>query len=445
MTGKGNQVRPVRTLEVDNFSVIRKATLEFGRITVLIGPQAKGKSLICKLAYFLGWETTTVAARALVDRKPWSDFLEAIRLEFVSRFSTAGWLRTDSQASFSSYLYSVRVRGAGDPLNPQLEFTFSNRFRELYESNLGELHRQPVLLASTRGQLQQDFWIEISHLLNPDLAQSNIYIPSGRQFFTVAAKSVAALDSPGLDDITRRFAGLIAWDTRWKVGMTTSGRGVLQEIGREIERIAGGVVVMTDGEPTFLSQDGRRLPLSMLSSGTSELLPMLNVLTYLAYAQEHSPAPVRSPGGPFRGHKEFGPLIFVEEPESHVFPETQRELVNLFAWMSNDPFLSFDWVITTHSPYVLTAFNTLLEAWRAGQSTPKHKQVSALIPERYWINENEFAAYGIRDGFLAPIFRKEADKDRGTGLIDADYLDSVSSAISSEFSKLLEIEFGNAR
>ena len=42
----------MRKLTVKNFSVIKDATLEFGKITVLIGPQASGKSLLCKLAYF---------------------------------------------------------------------------------------------------------------------------------------------------------------------------------------------------------------------------------------------------------------------------------------------------------------------------------------------------------------------------------------------------------
>ena len=41
----------MRKLTVKNFSVIKDAELEFGKITVLIGPQSSGKSLLCKLAY----------------------------------------------------------------------------------------------------------------------------------------------------------------------------------------------------------------------------------------------------------------------------------------------------------------------------------------------------------------------------------------------------------
>jgi predicted ATP-dependent endonuclease of OLD family len=42
----------MRRLIIQNFSCIKNATIDFGRVTVLIGPQASGKSVICKLNYF---------------------------------------------------------------------------------------------------------------------------------------------------------------------------------------------------------------------------------------------------------------------------------------------------------------------------------------------------------------------------------------------------------
>ena len=51
----------MRKLTVRNFSVIKEAELEFGKITVLMGPQASGKSLLCKLVYFLSKEILDIA------------------------------------------------------------------------------------------------------------------------------------------------------------------------------------------------------------------------------------------------------------------------------------------------------------------------------------------------------------------------------------------------
>jgi hypothetical protein len=304
------------------------------------------------------------------------------------------------------------------------------------------LHEQPAFVSATRGDLQQDVWLQISLLLNRKRTQANLYIPSGRAFFADTGKSFSVLQNPDLDQITRRFSEQITWDTRWKVGLLTTGRDVVPEIEKEMQRIAGGVVTVMNGRPFFLSWDGRSLPLPLLSSGTLDVLPMFSVLNYLAFHQEHFYArSIAAKISSLAEISEYSPLIYIEEPEAHVFPETQRDLVNLFARLANDPILSFDWVITTHSPYVLTAFNTLIEAWRAGKKTGKHDQVAAIVPERSWVSEDDFAAYTIHDKVLKPIFEKETKGVEGSGLIDGDYLDSVSDQLGSEFDRLLDIEY----
>jgi hypothetical protein len=444
MEENGTPTRPVRTLTVKNFSVIKEAKLEFGKITVLIGPQSRGKSLLCKLAYFLGWEVVTTAVESLIDRNSWDEFQQAVGREFESRFSTAAWLKTNSRASFSSQHYAVEFRGIGDPLNPTVEFSFSEQFKKLYSAISNNPSKQPSYTDMSRTELRQDLWIEFSLLLDKKRTQPNIYIPSSRAFFTAFAKSVSVLQNPDLDWITKRFAGQIAWGTRWKAGLLATERNVVQDIEREMDSIAGGSVVIVGGEPLFLSPDGRSLPLSLQSSGTQELLPMLSVLNYLAFHQEHFYARASSVRvSPAADISDYSPLITLEEPEANIFPRTQYKLVQLFAWLANDPILFFDWIITTHSPYVLTAFNSLIEAWRAGNKPGKREEVAALIPEQYWINENDFAAYTIRDGVLVSIFEKETEGKEGSGLIDGDYLDSISDELGSQFEKLLDIEYAD--
>jgi hypothetical protein len=450
MAGNGNRSRPVRTLEVENFSVIKKAKLEFGRITLLIGPQASGKSLLCKLAYFLGGEVVEIAVESLMNRNSWEEFLKTAGREFNSRFSTAGWLKKNCKVSFSSQQYSAMLRGVGNPVNPELEFVFSEEFEGLYVAISRNPAKQPSFATKTpseRQALRQDLWAELSLLLNKRRTQTNIYIPSGRAFFTDLARAISTLEKPDLDPITRRFGGQITWDSRWKVGLLTTGRDVVPEIEKEMQRITGGVVAVVNDRPVFLSFDGRSLPLSQVSSGTLELLPMFNVLSRQAFELEHIYVYARAASknvSPLADVSEHSPLIYLEEPEAHVFPDTQKKLIDLFAWMANDPILSFDWVITTHSPYILTAFNTLIEAWRAAKKTGRRDKVAAIVPEHSWISEDDFAAYTIQNRMATSIFRKEAEGVEGSGLIDGDYLDSVSDTISNQFSRLLEIEFAEA-
>jgi predicted ATPase len=165
----------------------------------------------------------------------------------------------------------------------------------------------------------------------------------------------------------------------------------------------------------------------------------LNVLGQVATGQRDRiifPRPNNLPGMPNLIILNKG-LIYLEEPEANVFPKTQYELVQLFAWLASDPILDFSWVITTHSPYILSAFGNLVKAGMVGaQSTEHNAAVAKVIPEKYWVKDGDFAAYKIEDGKLVSIF------DKKTGQIDGDYLDDVSGKISEEFGQLLEIQYG---
>jgi hypothetical protein len=437
------QQRPVRKLTVKNFSVIKDAELEFGKITVLIGPQSSGKSLLCKLAYFLSGEIPGLAVESLLDRNSWNEFLQAVNREFKRRFLTdeTSWVIGHTEVLFASHEYEIRLCGHGTLLTSEIEFSFNENFKDLYSALARNPAKQSRNLDVSRAELRQDLFVEISLLLNRKRTQSSTYIPSGRSLFSDAGASIVALQNPDIDPITKRFAGLIAWDSRWKIGYLTTGRGVIQDVEKEMDGIAGGKVNVKDGKPYFLSEDGRNLPLSIQSSGTLELLPMLHVVNQLARFQEHvyarATAAMISPIADISKHNS---LAYLEEPESHIFPRTQYALVKLFAWLTNDPVLDFDWIITTHSPYILTAFNDLIKAGHIAAERPeKASEIEKIVPRQYWIKPGDFAAYAFdgKDGILHPIMDEE------TKLINGDVLDDISETISGEFGQLLEIQYGD--
>lgn len=187
-------------------------------------------------------------------------------------------------ASLTSERYSVTL-GPARASGP-FEFWFSLDFRELYAAAAQYPAKQPPVIEA-RGELQQELWVEFSLLLDRANARASVYIPSGRAFFTDTTKAVSALQSPGLDPITKRFAGQVTWDSRWKVGLMTTGLGNAEQIEKEMKRIGGGAIANGGGKPIFVSSEGRQITLPLLSSGTSELLPMFQVLNYRAWHQEH--------------------------------------------------------------------------------------------------------------------------------------------------------------
>ena len=125
----------MRKLTVKNFSVIKEAELEFGKITVLIGPQASGKSLLCKLTYFLGREVINIAIDRVVSRFEFgfSDFEIAVQKEFVRWFPRGGWGNENWSIIFSAKDYEITITppSTSEPYSEAI-VTFNESFMSAY-------------------------------------------------------------------------------------------------------------------------------------------------------------------------------------------------------------------------------------------------------------------------------------------------------------------------
>ena len=131
-------------------------------------------------------------------------------------------------------------------------------------------------------------------------------------------------------------------------------------------------------------------------------------------------------------------LRILEEPEAHLFPIAQKQLIELLALMINqNP--DNQLIITTHSPYVLTVFNNLLFAKRVIDKNPSvETEVSSIIPRKYHINANDFAAYSLGNQSMQTTYCETIfSNEKGT--IKQNYLDIVSEVLSGDFNALYQI------
>jgi energy-coupling factor transporter ATP-binding protein EcfA2 len=438
----------MRKLTVKNFSVIKEAELEFGKITVLIGPQASGKSLLCKLAYFLGKKTIDIALTAILRKDAFEEFRADFTREFLNWFPIEIWVGADTFVQFGSSNFGVNISGSDVTDAFRMKAEFSTQFESVFSHLTDQIGEIPDTGADSRKYLFEQAEAQLNLLMTKDFVFRSVYIPDGRAFFVNQSLGFIALNNADIDPLVRDFSFEVRLGESWNPNPVAGekARRVIDEIRQEILHIVGGHIEGRNTSAKFRqASDGRSIPLTLLSSGTQELLPLLNVLGQIATGQRDKiifPRPNNLPGMPSQIILSKG-LIYLEEPEANVFPNTQYQLVRLFARLSQEPTLDFSWVITTHSPYILTAFNTLIEAWRAGNKEGKRAKVANIIPEKYWVNESDFAAYSIHNGVLVPIFEKEQEGVEGSGLIDGDYLDSVSDQLGGEFEKLLDIEYAN--
>jgi predicted ATPase len=123
--------------------------------------------------------------------------------------------------------------------------------------------------------------------------------------------------------------------------------------------------------------------------------------------------------------------FIIEEPELNLFPTVQYELVKFLA--KNIEYHNA-FLITTHSPYILTSLNNLMHAYRIGQ---KNKiKVGEIISKEFWINPNDISAYQILlNGKCENLIAED-------GLMRAEKIDHVSNLINNEYDQILGIKYG---
>jgi len=168
----------------------------------------------------------------------------------------------------------------------------------------------------------------------------------------------------------------------------------------------GEIIRINDREKVFLKD---------ASSGQQEVLRILQGI-FLAV------------GTPNR--REF---FVVEEPEAHLYPLAQKEVMNAFAVFLNS-IPEGKVIITTHSPYILACVNILLFAnFVAGRVNGQSDKI--LVPKEYWLKSEDFSAYslGQHEAYCVDI------KNPKTGLIAQNYLDKISEELGTQYHQLYDL------
>jgi hypothetical protein len=423
----------VRTLTVENFSVIKYAKLEFGKITVLIGPQASGKSLLCKIAYFLGHELIHLASERANQQFELSNLCQHVKVEFERRFPSGGWGSAPFRIHFRQAEYEVELLSPSktNDGSETIGISFSTPFQNAYED-----HNWASGIAQFGPGPGLDYYrvlFALRKLQRHRPLDRLIYIPSGRSYFINSSKGYRVLAAEGdVEPLLKGFAILFE-DARSHYPQNSS-----------FEEFLGGKLLQADAGYLFQYHDGRILPLDKLASGSQELLPMLCVLEAhmngRSYESQNETVDLKQFPADIVSYDE----IYIEEPEAHIFPSMQTDLVRFLVESYNSKTVHPEFAITTHSPYILSAFGNLIMAGRvAREHSERATALEKVIPRQYWVDPEGFGAYALKPSESDPgKFETESIFNRKTGELDGDYLDNVSSDIAEEFSELLELQYG---
>ncbi|HLO48539.1 MAG TPA: AAA family ATPase, partial [Kamptonema sp.] len=280
-------------------------------------------------------------------------------------------------------------------------------------------------LSLSRLILRDNLVESLSRSICREAAFNQLFIPAGRSFFANLQSNIFSFLSNNntLDPFLRSFGSIYEAIKDLRLGDRTDDeytKDIQEEINKLIEKSLCGKHIHEKGKDFLEAADGRRIIVANSSSGQQETLPLTIILAALPF---------------LASSRKGGQTVYIEEPEAHLFPSAQRNIVELIATVFNSRKEQLQFFITTHSPYVLTALNNLLQAGLLYQESSEdiQHQLEEIVSRYKSLDVSDLSAYVLTDGKCSSIVCPD------TGLIDARVIDSVSDELAIEFDKLLNL------
>jgi predicted ATPase len=406
-------------LIVKDFIVLKKIDMKVQNINVIIGEQASGKSLVAKLLYYFKDFITKMSEIIDIEHGK-KDFDKRMISLFFEYFPIESWGEADFEIKYTYNKLFIEVKRNS---KNTIKLSYSEEYKTIiskHKSYLRVKERQQVetdqgIIVRDMSESRSDFFNRVEKNITNHFSKNQIFIPAGRAFFANLQSSIFSFlaTNNAIDPFLKKFGSdyetskdIINIFARRSKKMEIDTKGIIEG---EYQRIKG---------KDYLVFGQRKTTVNMASSGQQEVLPLLLILRTLNIRIDPN---------------EVGKVVYIEEPEAHLFPKAQLAVMKLIIKMFNVGMNRFQFVITTHSPYVLTAINNSI---LAGKITNERtlNEVKDVFDINAAIGPNEkVAAYSLENGKLIDIVEAE------TGMIDGEVLDDVSNEIAREFEDLLEI------
>jgi len=424
-------------LIVRNFAGIKDLEIEIKRINILIGPQASGKSVCAKLLFYFKnfvWEILSVVDNEQTKRNLDSNYSK----RFEEYFPPDCWGKEHFFIRYEISNVFIEVSRKQDTKG-RISLSYSDFFKkELADlRNLLKKAREEsseitfsfnIINSLFLGnKFLKDHLVEsLGRSLGREAAFNQLFIPAGRSFFANLQSNIFSFLSSNntLDPFLRSFGstyeGIKNLRIQYKIDPEDKyTKDILEEINRLIEQSLCGKHIQEKGKDFLEVADGRRISIANSSSGQQETLPLTIILAAL----------------PVLAYPPVGQTVYIEEPEAHLFPSAQRNIVELIATVFNYRKEQLQFFITTHSPYVLTALNNLLQAGLLYEESSEdiQHQLEKIVSRYKSLDVSDLSAYVLSDGKCNSIVCPD------TGLIDARVIDSVSDELAIEFDQLLNL------
>lgn len=426
-------------LKIDNFLVLSKVDIPIKKINIVIGPQSVGKSIIAKVLYFI-YTIPNEIREGIFSGANEKEIIDGLAESFKKIFPPQYWSLSTFQIVYKLNDLTIKIFNKEDKknnLNIEFDKTYSAELKQLtnlnrkfdqliqerlIQSNLNFKSSESLKYKLDSTEIKFDVFREaIEHskfklFFEKSGAQ---FVPAARAVFSIFSDNTA-LENQTDDPIIKKFAQAYKRYSNLHQFVQcdnpkTSSEHLRNKVQTIFEKILKGKFVLKD-KKGFLSINNQIISVKNISSGQQEILPLMIMITFEMFLTNRKLTP-----------------YFIEEPEAHLFPEAQCEVMNLISLLSYN--FESQFFITTHSPYLLTILNNFIYA----DELIKKNQLSLegfneISNDGFPLDFNDINAFSIQNGESMRIMDDEFK------LVDTNFLDSASKTAESIFDNLLSLD-----
>lgn len=416
-------------LTIRNIGPLKNVVVNVTKFNVFIGPQSSGKSCILKIASFCKWVEKRIELSQSYEKYLNDDVFMKRLIDF---HKLDGFLNEDFLIQYESSHMSFTISGSAS--NIEYKFNWNNQEKWTYrrpkiayipaERNIVAVipnwfdisftNENNTLNYLSDWENARSFFSQKNHLEILDLGMSYYYDKENRRegvrvdnekellFSNVSSGLQSVIPLCGIIEYLTLYAR--AQEKRHGVEMNNELENLEKLLYQEkFPYLGGGKLVLRQEQQSSESSELRAKPFD----GYETAKEFDRILNNYAKTQYTS--------------------LYLEEPEENLFPSTQYALVK---WMAERINLVDDnqiW-IATHSPYILSSFNNLIQA-----AESDNQAAETIIGKKSAVPFENINVYSVSDSTVKEI------KDHELRIISQNDLDAVSDMISSDFSNLISL------
>jgi len=437
---------------IKNFGPIIASTVEIKQINIFIGPTSTGKSTVAKLIAifntlnFIQNPSYDAFLSQLIYYNISFPFTDATYIEYRSKnfywrfagklFATNFFL--PATINFLAVVQASIETVGSEPASIGININGKN-IRQirlpLYLVNSIDIEQISREIATIENDVLKEHLIEISQklILNRNEIAHNGFLDVTGEFENLSEllRSVneeVGVSTPLYIPAERITMSMVAESIFGILKNDVSLPVCLKDFGAKFEIARRGLkevsidffnAVYYQKENTNIVKlvNGEEIKLEHASSGFQSLIPMYIVLQFFLSRR----ALIRK-------------STVIEEPELNLYPKAQKDFVEYLIKLHNN---SGDKLfITTHSPYVLTTIDNLIQSNNAVANKPQNEEaVASIIDPALWVNFEDVSCYYFSNGYC----KSTLDTENQT--IGASDIDDVSIELGKVFDQLLDLKY----